>query len=224
MRISKISKLIIKNYSSIISNQEIKECIKLLPIEYRNVRVKVFIYDDFKEYLYFCIKNMRVIDLISTIYRRIFEKIKKDNIDQAFYERSKKEIHVFQDKIRESISFKKKSFEELDDWKYVSDEIWNRYEAMWIKYITIYDLIHEINHAIQFNEKKFTVRLKDIIKKWDDRKYEIDAVKTSEAIYKKLDEDFIKILKAEGIHVYHQYEGELYIGFKYNITYKKSSN
>lgn len=32
-----------------------------------------------------------------------------------------------------------------------------------------------------------------------------------------IDQAFIKILKAEGIHVYHQYEGELYVGFKYNI-------
>lgn len=220
MRVSKVGKLIVQNYSNVISNEEINECIKLLPLEYRKIKAKLFIHKDFKGYFYFCIKKIRLLDLIGTIERRVFEKIKKNTATQAFYKRDKNEIHIFEDKIRKFLLFKKKAFAELDEWQYVTNDLWNKYENMWIKYIIVYDLIHELNHAIQFNKNKFTVTFKDILKKWDDKKYEIDAVRRSEAIYKKLDRGFIKTLKSEGIRVYHRYEDEVYIGFKYNITYK----
>lgn len=223
MRVVKIGKLIVENNSTMITNSELNECIKLLPIEYRNVELKVFIHENYREYFHFCITNMRLLDLIGTMEERVFEKIKKDSITQAFYKRNKNEIHIFQDRIRESILIKKKQFKQLDDWKYIDDDIWNGYENMWIKYIIVYDLIHEMNHALQFSKKKFTISFKDIIKKWDNRKYEIDAVQTSEVIYKKLDKDFINILKTEGICVYHEYEDELYVGFKYNIKYKRTN-
>jgi hypothetical protein len=220
MRVVKIGKLIVQNYSSVISNDELNECMKFLPIEYQKLKAKLFIHKNFKGYFYFCIKNMRILDLIGTILEKGFEKIKRDSITEAVYRRNKSEIHIFEDRIREFLLFKKKGFEKLDEWQYVTRNLWDKYEIMWTKYIIMYDLIHEMNHAIQFSKKKFTVGFKDIIKKWDNKRYEIDAVKTSEAIYKKLDRNFIKILKTEGIHVYHQYKDELYVGFKYNITYK----
>lgn len=223
MGVVKIGKLIVQNNSSIITNDELNKCIKLLQIEYRKVKSKIFIHKDFKGYFYFCIKNMRILDLIGTILEKGFEKIKRDSITEAVYRRNKNEIHIFEDRIRESLILKKKQFEKLDEWQYVNNDIWKKYENMWTKYKIVYDLIHEMTHAIQFNKKKVTVTFKDILKKWDDKKYEMDAVKTSEAIYEKLDKDFIKILKAKGIHVYHQYEDELYVGFKYNITCKSNS-
>ncbi|MBI6875613.1 hypothetical protein [Clostridium aciditolerans] len=223
MRVSKIGKLIVQNNSSIVSDKELNECVKLLPLEYRKIKAKLFIHKDFKGYFYLCIKTMRLLDLIGTIAGKVLEKIKRDVVTEAFYKRGKNEIHIFEDKIREFLLFKKKAFAELDEWQYVDESLWNKYENMWVKYIIVYDLIHELNHAIQFSKNMFTVTFKDILKKWDDKKYEIDAVRRSEGIYKKLDRDFIKILKSEGIHVYHKYEEELYIGFKYNITYKSTS-
>lgn len=223
MRALKIGKLMVQNNSSIISNDEINECIKVLPIEYRKVKAKLFIHKDFKQYVYLCIENMRILDLISSVLERVLEKIKRDAITEAFYKRNKSEIHIFENRVREFLLFKKKSFEKLDEWQYVDESLWKRYENMWVKYIIVYNLIHELNHAIQFRNNKFTISFKDILTKWEDKKYEIDAVRRSEAIYKKLDKNFIKILKSEGINVYHKYEEELYIGFKYNITYKNIS-
>ncbi|NMM61189.1 hypothetical protein HBE96_00410 [Clostridium sp. P21] len=220
MRVSKVGKLIVKNYSNVISNEEINECMKVLSIEYKKVKAKVFIHKNFKGYFYFCVKNVRLLDLLGAVEERGIEKIRKNNITEGLYKRNKNEIHIFEERIRESLILKKKAFKELEDWKYVDETLWKKYEDMWTKYKIIYDLIHEMTHAIQFSKNKFTVTFKDILKKWDDKKYEIDAVTRSEAIYKKLDKDFIKILKVDGIHVYHQYEDELYVGFKYNITYK----
>lgn len=223
MRVVKIGKLIVENNSTMITNNELNECIKLLPIEYRKVESKVFIHRDFKGYFYFCIKRIRLLDWIDIIQERVFKKIKKDGVIEGLYKRNKKEIHVFQDRIRASILLKKKQFEKLDEWQYIDNDTWSKYQNMWIKYRLIYDLIHEMTHAIQFSKKKFTISFKDIVKKWGDKKYEIDAVKTSEAIYKKLDKNFIEILKVQGIHAYHQYKDELYVGFKYNIKYKRTN-
>ncbi|MFL0194416.1 hypothetical protein ACJDU8_02340 [Clostridium sp. WILCCON 0269] len=222
MKAVEIGKLIVENNSHTITSDELSKCIKLLPIEYRNVESKVFIHENCREYFHLCIKNMRLLDLIGTMEEKVFEKIKRDSIIEGIYKRNKNEIHIFEDKIRNSILVKKKQFEKLDEWQYVNNDIWKKYENMWTKYKIIYDLIHEMTHAIQFSKNKFTISFKDMIRKWDDKKYEIDAVRRSEAIYKKLDKNFIEILKAEGIHVYHQYENELYIGFKYNIKYKRT--
>ena len=106
----------------------------------------------------------------------------------------------------------------------MTTEVWNIYENMWIKYILYYNLVHELNHCLQKKERKLNIGLKKLMIKWNNSPNEIDSAQRSERIYKKYGDKFNKILKTEGIIVYHKYENGLDIGYEYSIEVDEDLN
>ena len=223
MRMVKIGKLTVQNNSNIISNKEIYECIKILPVEYKKVNSYVFIHANKKSYLYFCLKNLRVIDFLTSIIDIVIEN-GKCKFKLGIYKIKKNEIHLYENKIHTFLLLVEKEIIKTDNGKYVTPAIWKRYEKMWVKYILMYNLVHELNHSIQYRRKELNIKLKDLFIKWEHNSHEIDSVKRSEQIYEKYGEKFNKILKTEGIEVYHKFENGMNIGYKYNIEIDDKDN
>lgn len=217
MKQVKIAKLRVENYSTIISNREIYECIKILPSEYRKINSHIFIHENNKRYFWFCFKKLRLLAIHKRIMNGLIQKFRRDSIGEGVYIIGRNEIHLFEGKMRTSIQLVKKQAMKSDKSKYITEKIWKKYEHMWIKYKMIYALIHELNHAIQDTKGKINPKIFEKTIKWEKRKYEIDSVKKSECIYAKYGKRISEILKADGISAYHIYEPELGVGFSYEI-------
>ena len=217
MNLVKIGKLIVQNYSTTISNKEIYECIRILPVEYKKVNSRVFIHANKKSYLCFCIRHLRLIDFYIGIEDGVIEKFKRV-FKLAVYKKYKNEIHLFEYRINTFLLLVKKEIKEAEEGKYVTPDVWEKYRNMWVKYIIMYNLIHEMNHDIQKRRKELNFKLYDLIfSKWENSNHEIDSAKRSERIYKKFGDKFNRILKTDGIEVYHKFENGLDIGYRYNI-------
>ncbi|MBU3200310.1 hypothetical protein LL037_18690 [Clostridium estertheticum] len=216
MEVVKISNLTVHNYSTTIPNKEINECIKILPVEYQKLNSHVFIHVDKKSYLHFCLKNLRLSDLLTSMIEIVIEK-SKCKFRLGVYKIKQDEIHLFEEKIHIFLLLVENQIVGTDGGEDVTPNIWNEYENMWAKYILMYNLIHELNHAIQSKRKKLNIKLEDLFKTWVHRKHEIDAVSKSEEIYEEYGDEFNKILKTQGIEVYHNRKNGLNIEYKFNI-------
>lgn len=217
MRVVKIGKIIMYNQSSIISNDEIYECIKLLTKEYQKLDTHVYIHKDYKSYLSFCLRKLRFNDLLMNVIKQAFEKVNGSTITLGVYKPYRDEIHLYEYQIHKFLIVVKRKIMETEEAKYITTDIWEKYENMWTKYILFYNLLHELQHAQQKSKKEINLGLKNRMIKWGYRKHEIDSAKRSERIYKKYGERFNKILKTEGIKVYHRFENGLDIGYEYSM-------
>lgn len=212
----------IQNNTNIISDQEIRACLELLPKEYKNLNSKINIYESDREYLIYCLRKLDFISLISKAMDLGAEKLFKIYI-YGFYNLRDKDIYIFCHKIYDTIDSclnkinNTKGYEEHKE--LVTKEVLLEHREMWVKYHIVNILIHELTHALQDKEKRLNRSvLKKIFTRWKNREEEIEAMNAMIKFTDIYEEKFLEILNARGIKANHSSQE---LGYKYKIHISK---
>lgn len=99
---------------------------------------------------------------------------------------------------------------------YLTIEKINFCKFSWSKYVLLDCIIHELTHAIQHKENRIPSRFKYLVSKWSNISIEFEAVSNSIDIFNKNHENFLNILKVNGIKSSHSLN-PLNISYKFNI-------
>lgn len=213
-------KLRIKNYSNYLTDDQLISCLELLPIKYKCLTNKVFIFKSFYHYIFYCIKHFQIISAYNEILTLILSKI-NDTPLTAHYGYLKRNIYLFEDFFIEMINLQLNNIANCNNYTLYKSAIdaldLDEYRRGWISFVLVDTLIHELTHAIQHKEKRLTSSFKTISKPWEDIPHELDAVKSSIEIMNINYDNFIKILDTKGISINHSL-APLEIRYKYKIT------
>ncbi|MDU7150098.1 MAG: hypothetical protein E6300_16605 [Clostridium sp.] len=216
-------KFTIINYSTYIKSHELMECFKLLSSKYRKLNTTIYIFKSNKQFICFLLKKFRLIQFLQQIISPVIDKLTKSE-SSAFYNVLKKEIYVFEDK---AMTYCDKGINGLylsESYKvygkYLKDTDLLKAKEMWIKYIILDILIHEMTHALQHTEKRLSTPITRIFKKWENLNEEKEAVTASIKAFKKNHDKFCEILNVKGIKIKHTID-PIRINYKYTIYVKK---
>lgn len=216
-------KVQIINNSALITTNELQECLKLLSSSYRKLDTTIIIFNSYKQYLFFLMKNFRLLQFPNAILQPIIEKITKTT-SSGLYFRYKNEIYIFQDKIMLLCNTAINNMYNTDSYKiygkYITNGNISRTKNMWFKYITLDTIIHELTHAYQHSKNRLSPLILHSFRAWEDLYEEKDAVSSTIKIFDKKHNDFCKILSVKGIKIKHSLT-PLNISYKFTVLVKE---
>lgn len=215
-------RLKIRNYTCIISDKEVMECLELLPKQYKELDIYINIFERNIQYLGYLLKKFKVLNFIAECILFIVNKFLKTCVN-GYYNIESKEIYILCENMYKQIDLrlnnieKSKGYEEYKE--FITKDILKYYREQWIKYMIINMLIHELTHAIQDKEKRLSKNwLKRFFTKWEKREEEIDAMRATIEFSTKYEENFLEILNVKGITANHSLQEFKY---KYNLKIRK---
>lgn len=204
------------NYSKFIKTDEIIKCLNLLPDEYKELNNKIFIFRSYLDYSLFCIKHFDFLSLSICIPRYLFQLFTKTDIP-GFYSIVNKNVFIIEKTILSLIDTKLTTVKTSQEYsEYVTDDILNYYKYMWVKFIALDTIIHELTHALQQHKKELSFSIKKILTKWENSSSEYDAIKSCISIFSQNYNEFTSILNVKGIEINHSLS-PLFPSFKYFI-------
>lgn len=206
----------IYNYSKFIKTDELIKCLNLLPNEYKEVNTKIFIFKSYLDYSFFCIKHFDFLSLSICMPRYMFRLFAKTDIP-GFYSIVNKNVFIIEKVILNYIDTKLTTVKNSQEYsEYVTDDILNYYKYMWVKFIALETIIHELTHALQQHKNELSFFIKKILTKWENSSSEYDAVKSCISIFSQNYNEFTSILNVEGIEINHSLS-PLSTSYKYYI-------
>ncbi|MDC4240917.1 hypothetical protein NE398_12190 [Clostridium tertium] len=215
-------RLKIRNYTCIISDKEVMECLELLPKQYKELDIYINIFERNIQYLGYLLKKFKILNFIAECILFIVNKFLKTCVN-GYYNIESKEIYILGENMYKQIDLrlnnieKSKGYEEYKE--FITKDILKYYREQWIKYMIINMLIHELTHAIQDKEKRLSKNwLKRFFTKWEKREEEIDAMRATIEFSTKYEENFLEILNVKGITANHSLQEFKY---KYNLKIRK---
>ncbi len=215
-------RLKIRNYTCIISDKEVMECLELLPKQYKELDIYINIFERNIQYLGYLLKKFKVLNFIAECILFIVNKFLKTCVN-GYYNIESKEIYILSENMYKQIDLrlnnieKSKGYEEYKE--FITKDILKNYRQQWIKYMIINMLIHELTHAIQDKEKRLSKNwLKRFFTKWEKREEEIDAMRATIEFSTKYEDKFLEILNVKGITANHSLQEFKY---KYNLKIRK---
>lgn len=215
-------RLKIKNYTCIISDKEVMECLELLPKQYKELDIYINIFERNIQYLGYLLKKFKILNFIAECILFIVNKFLKTCVN-GYYNIESKEIYILGENMYKQIDLrlnnieKSKGYEEYKE--FITKDILKYYREQWIKYMIINMLIHELTHAIQDKEKRLSKNwLKRFFTKWEKREEEIDAMRATIEFSTKYEDKFLEILNVKGIMANHSLQEFRY---KYNLKITK---
>ena len=218
----RLLRLKIRNYTCIISDKEVMECLELLPKQYKELDIYINIFERNIQYLGYLLKKFKVLNFIAECILFIVNKFLKTCVN-GYYNIESKEIYILCENMYKQIDLrlnnieKSKGYEEYKE--FITKDILKYYREQWIKYMIINMLIHELTHAIQDKEKRLSKNwLKRFFTKWEKREEEIDAMRATIEFSTKYEENFLEILNVKGITANHSLQEFKY---KYNLKIRK---
>lgn len=218
----RLLRLKIRNYTCIISDKEVMECLELLPKQYKELDIYINIFERNIQYLGYLLKKFKVLNFIAECILFIVNKVLKTCVN-GYYNIESKEIYILSENMYKQIDLrlnnieKSKGYEEYKE--FITKDILKYYREQWIKYMIINMLIHELTHAIQDKEKRLSKNwLKRFFTKWEKREEEIDAMRATIEFSTKYEENFLEILNVKGITANHSLQEFKY---KYNLKIRK---
>ena len=214
-------RLKLRNYTSIISDKEVMECLELLPKQYKELDSYINIFESNIQYLRYLLKRFKILTFIAECILFIVNKFLRTCID-GYYNIQSKEVYILCENMYKLIDLrlnnieKSKGYEEYKE--FITKDILKYYREQWIKYMIINMLIHELTHAIQDKEKRLSKNwLKRFFTKWEKREEEIDAMRATIEFSTKYEDKFLEILNVRGITANHSLQEFKY---KYNLKIK----
>lgn len=215
-------RLKIRNYTCIISDKEVMECLELLPKQYKELDVYINIFERNIQYLGYLLKKFKILNFIAECILFIVNKFLKTCVN-GYYNIESKEIYILGENMYKQIDLrlnnieKSKGYEEYKE--FITKDRLKYYREQWIKYMIINMLIHELTHAIQDKEKRLSKNwLKRFFTKWEKREEEIDAMRATIEFSTKYEDKFLEILNVKGIMANHSLQEFRY---KYNLKITK---
>ncbi|MPM28815.1 hypothetical protein SDC9_75346 [bioreactor metagenome] len=215
-------RLKLRNYTSIISDKEVMECLELLPKQYKELDIYINIFGSNIQYLRYLLKRFKILTFIAECILFIVNKFLKTCID-GYYNIESKDVYILCENMYKLIDLrlnnieKSKGYEEYKE--FITKDILKYYREQWIKYMIINILIHELTHAIQDKEKRLSKNwLKRFFTKWEKREEEIDAMRATIEFSTKYEDKFLEILNVRGITANHSAQEFKY---KYNLKIRK---
>lgn len=215
-------RLKIRNYTCIISDKEVMECLELLPKQYKELDIYINIFERNIQYLGYLLKKFKILNFIAECILFIVNKFLKTCVN-GYYNIESKEIYILGENMYKQIDLrlnnieKSKGYEEYKE--FITKDILKYYREQWIKYMIINMLIHELTHAIQDKEKRLSKNwLKRFFTKWEKREEEIDAMRATIEFSTKYEDKFLEILNVRGIMANHSLQEFKY---KYNLKIRK---
>lgn len=215
-------RLKIRNYTCVISDKEVIECLELLPQKYKELNIYINIFESNIQYLKYLLKKFKLLSFTAECIDFIIDKVSKSSTS-GYYNIRNKEVYILCWNIYKQIDVrldnieKSKGYEECKD--FVTKDILKYYREQWIKYMIINMLIHELTHAIQDKEKRLSKSwLKRFFTKWEKREEEIDAMRATIEFSSKNEDKFLEILNVKGIKANHSLQEFKY---KYNLKITK---
>lgn len=215
-------RLKLRNYTSIISDKELMECLELLPKQYKELDSYINIFESNIQYLRYLLKRFKILTFIAECILFIVNKFLKTCTD-GYYNIESKEVYILCENMYKLIDLrlnnieKSKGYEEYKE--FITKDILKYYREQWIKYMIINMLIHELTHAIQDKEKRLSKNwLKRFFTKWEKREEEIDAMGATIEFSTKYEDKFLEILNVKGIMANHSLQEFRY---KYNLKITK---
>lgn len=211
-------RLKLRNYTSIIYDKEVMECLELLPKQYKELDIYINIFGSNIQYLRYLLKRFKILTFIAECILFIVNKFLRTCID-GYYNIQSKEVYILCENMYKLIDLrlnnieKSKGYEEYKE--FITKDILKYYREQWIKYMIINILIHELTHAIQDKEKRLSKNwLKRFFTKWEKREEEIDAMRATIEFSTKYEDKFLEILNVKGITANHSLQEFKY---KYNL-------
>lgn len=215
-------RLKIRNYTCIISDKQVMECLELLPKQYKELDIYINIFERNIQYLGYLLKKFKILNFIAECILFIVNKFLKTCVN-GYYNIESKEIYILCENMYKQIDLrlnnieKSKGYEEYKE--FITKDILKYYREQWIKYMIINMLIHELTHAIQDKEKRLSKNwLKRFFTKWEKREEEIDAMRATIEFSTKYEDKFLEILNVKGITANHSLQEFKY---KYNLKIRK---
>lgn len=214
-------RLKIKNYTCIISDKEVMECLELLPKQYKELDIYINIFERNIQYLGYLLKKFKILNFIAECILFIVNKVLKTCVN-GYYNIESKEIYILSENMYKQIDLRLNNIEKskgYEDYKeFITKDILKYYREQWIKYMIINMLIHELTHAIQDKEERLSKNwLKRFFTKWEKREEEIDAMRATIEFSTKYEDKFLEILNVKGIKANHSLQEFKY---KYNLKIK----
>lgn len=215
-------RLKIRNYTCIISDKEVMECLELLPKQYKELNIYINIFERNIQYLGYLLKKFKVLNFIAECILFIVNKFLKTCVN-GYYNIESKEIYILSENMYKQIDLRLNNIEKskgYEDYKeFITKDILKYYREQWIKYMIINMLIHELTHAIQDKEKRLSKNwLKRFFTKWEKREEEIDAMRATIEFSTKYEDKFLEILNVRGITANYSVQEFKY---KYNLKIRK---
>lgn len=215
-------RLKIRNYTCIISDKEVMECLELLPKQYKELDIYINIFERNIQYLGYLLKKIKILNFIAECILFIVNKFLKTCVN-GYYNIESKEIYILGENMYKQIDLRLNNIEKskgYDEYKeFITKDILKYYREQWIKYMIINMLIHELTHAIQDKEKRLSKNwLKRFFTKWEKREEEIDAMRATIEFSTKYEDKFLEILNVKGITANHSLQEFKY---KYNLKIRK---
>ncbi|MDU1312486.1 MAG: hypothetical protein E6940_00255 [Clostridium septicum] len=215
-------RLKIRNYTCIILDKEVMECLELLPQQYKKLDIYINVFESNRQYLKYLLKKFKLITFIAECIDFIIDKVAKSSTS-GYYNIRNKEVYILCWNIYKQIDLRLDDIEKskgYDEYKeFISKDLLKDYRQQWIKYMIINMLIHELTHAIQDKEKRLSKSgLKRFFTKWEKREEEIDAMRATIEFSTKYEDKFLEILNVKGIKANHSLQEFKY---KYNLKITK---
>lgn len=206
----------IYNYSKFIKTDEMIKCLNLLPDEYKELDNNIFIFESYLDYSLFCIKHFDFLSLSICMPRYMFRLFTQTDIP-GFYSIVNKNVFIIEKTILSLIDTKLNIVKTSKEYsEYATDDVLNNCKFMWLKFIVLDTIVHEITHALQHHKKNIWFSIKKILIKWENSSSEYDAVKSSISIFSQNYNEFISILNVKGIEINHSLS-PLSTSYKYYI-------
>lgn len=212
-------KLKIINYSDNISTNELNDCLILLPKKYKDLDTKVIIFDTFSRYIFHSLKHLNFIYFFGGIIEYVLNYF-YPTAELGCYNIGSRTIYIFENRILEMLEKKLSTLPHMTNYNefkdYLTIEQINSCKFSWSKYVLLDCIVHELTHAIQHKENRFPSRLKYLVSKWSTIAIEFEAVSNSIDIFNTNHENFLNILKVNGIKNSHSLN-PLNISYTFNI-------